>query len=189
MGQQATINNRGGNVWVFLRIAGWGCAALMLLAPLVAMQFSREVNWTASDFAVAGGMLATAGAALEVLLSKSRNNLYRTGAVVAVGSAFLIVWATLAVGFVGDFNHPANLLYGGILAVGAITAILGRFTPLGMARALLATVAAQALTTAIILIPGTPLTAPDQPATMLALNGMFAALFLVSAGLFWRASK
>ena len=38
---------RRGSVW---RIAAWGLAGLILLLPLVAMQFTDEVEWTASDF-------------------------------------------------------------------------------------------------------------------------------------------
>ncbi len=33
-----------------LRIAAWSAAALVLLLPLVAMQFTEEVNWTVADF-------------------------------------------------------------------------------------------------------------------------------------------
>ena len=44
----------------------WGLAAALWLAPLVAMQFTREVNWTASDFVVFGVMLLLALGAYEV---------------------------------------------------------------------------------------------------------------------------
>ncbi len=43
--------NRRGNPW---RAAVWCAAAFLLLLPLVAMQFTREVNWTLSDFVVIG---------------------------------------------------------------------------------------------------------------------------------------
>jgi hypothetical protein len=45
----------------------------------------------------------------------------------------------LAVGIIGSEDNPANLMYGGVLAVGIIGAIIARFEPHGMARALVAT--------------------------------------------------
>jgi len=44
-----------------LRIIGWSLVGLILLAPLVAMQFTREVAWTASDFLFAGVLLIGGG--------------------------------------------------------------------------------------------------------------------------------
>ena len=38
------------NPW---RLTLWGGVLCLLLLPLIAMQFSKEVNWTASDFVVA----------------------------------------------------------------------------------------------------------------------------------------
>src|SRR3569623_2014811 len=44
------------NPW---RLAGWGAVAALLLLPAVAMQFPRDVAWTANDFAF-GAVLAQA---------------------------------------------------------------------------------------------------------------------------------
>ena len=48
----------------------WGGATLLLLALLLAMQFTKEVRWTRSGFAVFGVMLAVplGEAALRALL-------------------------------------------------------------------------------------------------------------------------
>ena len=47
-GNTTTDNGRRGkNRW---RPAIWGAAAFLLVLPAVAMQFTSEVNWTASDF-------------------------------------------------------------------------------------------------------------------------------------------
>jgi hypothetical protein len=43
----------------------WGIISIMLLLPLVAIRFTNEVEWTAFDFAVAGGLLIGAGAVFE----------------------------------------------------------------------------------------------------------------------------
>ena len=52
--QAQGIGTRGRSPW---RIFGWGMAAVVLLLPLVGMQFTSEVNWTGFDFLVAGVMV------------------------------------------------------------------------------------------------------------------------------------
>ena len=47
------------------RIAAWTGAALMLLLPLVAMQFTDEVNWSETDFIVAGALIGGTGLTLS----------------------------------------------------------------------------------------------------------------------------
>ena len=80
------------------RIAGWGGAAAMLLAPLVAMRFTDEVRWDGADFAAWGLMLLAAGGALELAARATRGRAARIVAGVVVAAAFLLVWAELAVG-------------------------------------------------------------------------------------------
>ena len=52
------------------RIAGWGGALLLLILPFVAMQFTREVNWTAGDFIFAALMFGTAGCTIELAVGR-----------------------------------------------------------------------------------------------------------------------
>ena len=94
----------------------------------------------------------------------------------------------LAVGVIGADGDPADLMYVGVLAVGLIGAIIARFLPHGMARALFATALAQALVAVIALIfgLGLPWSAPVE---ILALNGFFVALFVGSALLFRYAGR
>ena len=70
---------------------------LILLIPLIAMQFTSEVNWNRIDFVVMGLLLFTSGSAF-VLISRKipRRRRILTGIVIAM--AFLYVWAELAVG-------------------------------------------------------------------------------------------
>lgn len=70
--------------------------ALILLVPLGAMQFTDEVNWTLSDFVVAGVLLFGAGLLLDLAIRKAGK--YRIAAAAAVVLAFLWLWAELAVG-------------------------------------------------------------------------------------------
>jgi hypothetical protein len=76
----------------------WGVAALLLLAPLVAMRFTAEVQWSVGDFLVFGLLLASAGAAVELAVRLSRRRRVVLGALGGVGLVFLLVWAELAVG-------------------------------------------------------------------------------------------
>jgi len=72
--------------------------AAILLVPLVAMQFTREVNWTGSDFLVAAVLLLGAGSVLDLLLRRLPNRRQRLAGAGLLGLAFAYVWAELAVG-------------------------------------------------------------------------------------------
>jgi hypothetical protein len=75
--------------------AAWGIAAMLWVLPLVAMQFTHEVNWSAFDFAVWAVMLASAAGASEVAKRLTARTAYRAIAGVAITAAFLLVWASL----------------------------------------------------------------------------------------------
>ena len=80
------------------RAIGWGLAALLLLVPLVAMQFSSEVAWSASDFLVFGIMLLAAGLGIELVSRSLQKGAPRTLAIFGIIGVFIAVWALLAVG-------------------------------------------------------------------------------------------
>lgn len=86
---------RRANRW---RIVGWGSAAALLLLPLIAMQFTDEVNWSMNDFIVFGIMLVTAGGLIELAAKIIPNKAYRTAVGVAVIVAFILIWVDGAVG-------------------------------------------------------------------------------------------
>ena len=177
---------RRGHRW---RIAAWAVAALILLLPLVAMQFTDEVNWDVVDFAFAGALLVGTGITYELAVRKTGDTAYRAAVGVALAAAFILVWVTGAVGIIGTESDDANLMYGGVLAVGIIGAIIARFQPHGMARALFATALAQALIAVIALAAGLGSTGPIWPLDILALSGFFVALFVGSALLFRKAAR
>jgi hypothetical protein len=79
-------------------------------------------------------------------------------------------------------------MYFGVVGVGIIGAIVARFRPHGMARALFATALAQALVAVIALIFGLGLPW-SPPVEILILNGFFVALFVGSALLFRHAGR
>jgi len=180
--------NGGGRRGSRLRIAAWAAAALILLLPLFAMQVTDQVVWDVADFAFFGALLVGAGVTYELAARKTGNTAYRAAVGVALAAAFILVWVNLAVGVIGTERDDANLMYGGVLAVGIIGAIIARFQPDGMARALFATALAQALVAVIALLAG--LGSPwSGPGEILILNGFFVALFVGSAWLFRKAAR
>jgi len=75
---------------------------VLLLVPLVAMQFSNEVNWTIFDFVVAGGLLLATALGIEAVLRKVKHTDTRVALCAAIVVTLLIVWAELAVGIFGS---------------------------------------------------------------------------------------
>jgi hypothetical protein len=114
---------RGGRGVSRLRAVAWGGAGLLLLAPLVAMQFTDEVHWTPFDFAVFGALLAVALVAFELGLRGARDGVARLAVVVAVGLSFLLAWAQLAVGVVGK---PGGRVFAAVVALAIAGAVVVR---------------------------------------------------------------
>ncbi len=75
--------------------------ALLLLVPLIAMQFTAEVSWTGSDFLVMGILLLSSGLLFELVMRKVINAKHRIALCIAIVVTFLLVWAELAVGIFG----------------------------------------------------------------------------------------
>lgn len=78
-------------------------ASTLLLIPLLAMQFTNEVNWSVSDFIIMGGLLFGTGLLCELIMRKVKsvtNRIIICGAVLFV---FFLIWVELAVGL---FNTP-----------------------------------------------------------------------------------
>ena len=75
--------------------------AAILLVPFVAMQFTGEVNWTLSDFVIAGVLLAGTGLAYVLTTMKMSNARSRTVIGIVLALALAVVWAELAVGIFG----------------------------------------------------------------------------------------
>ncbi len=157
----------------------------LLMVPLVAMQFTREVNWTFEDFVFAGVILLGTGLAYELVARKVGTTAYRLAVGVALGTGFFLIWSNLAVGLIGSGPNLANLLYGGVVLVPVIGAMMARFQPLGMYRALLVTALAQGLAPVLALLIWPEMSTHVQEAA--AVTAFFGALWLSSALLFRRA--
>ena len=170
----------GARRWSGWRIAGWSIPVLLLLLPLVAMQFSDEVHWTAADFIFAAVLFGSVGLAFELIVRKSNSLAYRFGAGLAVVAAFLTVWANGAVGMIGPEDNLYNLVFGGVLFLALIGAILARFEPGGMTRAMIVAAIAQITAGAIGF-------GSDARGAVFSMG--FAGLWLLSAALFWNAAR
>jgi len=75
--------------------------AFLLLIPLIAMQFTDEVNWTPFDFVVAGVLLLGTGLIFDLVIKKIKNIKFRIAISVALLIVFFLIWAELAVGIFG----------------------------------------------------------------------------------------
>ena len=73
----------------------------LLLIPLIAMQFTDEVNWTLFDFVVAGVLLLGTGLMCEFVMRKVKKIRYRIVICAVLLAALLLVWLELAVGIFG----------------------------------------------------------------------------------------
>jgi hypothetical protein len=162
------------------RFAAWGSAAILLLLPAVAMQFTDEVDWDLADFVFAATLIGGVGVAYELAAKRSSNGTYRAAVAVALAAAFVLLWGNLAVGVIGSEDNPANRMVAGVLAVGILGASAARLRPVGMSRAMVATALAQVLVAVIALVAGW--------GSAGTLTAFFVALWLLSAWLFRRAS-
>jgi len=75
--------------------------ALLLLIPLIAMQFTDEVNWSILDFVIAGTLLFGTGVLCELALRKIKSFKYRLAILTCILLVLLAIWAELAVGIFG----------------------------------------------------------------------------------------
>lgn len=168
-----------------------GC---FLLIPLLAMQFTNEVDWTLSDFIFAGGLLFGTGL-MYILVTrilatrKADDTPYRVAVGFALFTGLFLIWVNAAVGIIGSEDNPFNVMYFGVIAVGIIGGLSARFQPQGMIRTMFAMALAQALITAIALIGGFYQTPPSTVFHIMGVNGFFITLFVVSALLFRYAEQ
>jgi hypothetical protein len=89
--------------------------ACILLLPLVAMQFTDEVDWGVADFVLAGVLLGGTGLLLEAAARKPGKVAYRVAAT-AIGVAAIVL---------GEADDaPGLILFGGLLIVGTVALTL-----------------------------------------------------------------
>ena len=161
---------------------------LLLLVPLVANQTVDGFDWDPGSFIVAWVLMVAVGFVYKLVTSKTGNIAHRVATALALLGGFMIIWGNLAVGFIGSEDNPANLLYAGVLLIGAIGGAMARFESAGMARTMFATAFAQFLVPAIAWLLNPQDFSPGL-AQVFGLNACFVMLFVVSGALFRRASR
>jgi hypothetical protein len=160
----------------------------VLMIPAAAMLFKvKGWAWDAADFVAIWVILAGAVLAYKFVASKAPNGTYRVAVAIAVVTGIVLIWMNGAVGLIGSEDNPANLMYGGVLAIGLIGAAIARLEPSGMARALSVTAVAQFLVPVIALIIWRPDFSPGV-VQVLGLNFGFVLMFAASALLFRHAA-
>lgn len=75
--------------------------SLLLLIPLIAMQFTDEVKWNLFDFVVAAVLLLSTGLAIDFVIRKVKSNKYRITLSLTIFAILFLIWAELAVGIFG----------------------------------------------------------------------------------------
>lgn len=179
-GQVQASARSGGRGW---RMAVWGGAAALMLAPAVATQVSDEMAWDSADFILVGVVLAAACLAWEIAMRKTKSWTFAAGAIVAAGAAFLLLLVNGAVGFIGNEDDPVNLLFFGVVTLALGGAIIVRFRPEGLARTMAVTAGAQAAAAALAAAM-----VPDLRGFLVG-TAMFVPLWLLSSWLFARAAR
>lgn len=158
--------------------------ALLLCVPLIAMQFTTEVNWSVSDFVIAGILIFVTGLSYVLLTRSSVNILNRLAVAFAIGSTFFLIWANLAVGLIGSGPNPANFMYTGVVAIVIFGTFLFRFSAKGMERVMFAAAISLVLFGVIQLLTKMYEYPGSSVAEIIGVNTFFATLFAVCGLLF-----
>jgi hypothetical protein len=74
---------------------------ILLLIPLVAMQFTNEVDWSLRDFVIMGVLLLGTGLTCELVIRNVKKTEKRIALIAIILLVFFLIWAELAVGIFG----------------------------------------------------------------------------------------
>lgn len=162
---------------------------VFLLIPFIGMQYSSEINWTISDFIIAGCLIFGTGVTYKFITYKTGTIVFRTAVALALGSVFLLIWVNGAVGIIGSETNEFNLLYSLVVLTGLIGLFLSGLKPRGLSYTMLAMAAIQSILMIVALINGLQETTNSSVFEIVLVNAFFIALYLMSATLFYRESK
>lgn len=162
---------------------------LLLLIPFTAMQLSNEVDWSLSDFILAGILIMGTGSSYLLIRNRISHSLYRFAAGIALAASLFMVWSNLAVGLIGSENNPANLMYFGVLAIGILGTAISRLNAKGMSNTLYVMTASLLLIIVIALITGLQDGPYSSVLEIVLVNLFFMFPFALSAILFRHAAN
>ena len=83
-------------------LAIYGVPAMFLCLPLIAMQFTKEVNWELNDFVIGGILLFGTAGVIDLIgrvVKTRRNRLLLSAGVLFI---LMVIWVELAVGLFGS---------------------------------------------------------------------------------------
>lgn len=172
-----------------LRLIGWTLVASLLITPAIAMRFTEEVQWTTSDFLLAGIVLIGAGVIAELAVRSSGLWSYRIGAGLAILASVLLLWSTGAVGIIGTEDHPANLLYLGVVLAAFVGGVVSRFRADGLSLSMNSAAVIQIVIGIVAVLRGWGVGSENWPRPVIVLSIIFALIWLASATLFRRAAR
>ncbi|WP_296167355.1 hypothetical protein [uncultured Brevundimonas sp.] len=172
-----------------LRLIGWTLVAGLLITPAIAMRFTAEVQWTTSDFLFAGLVLIGAGLIAELAVRSSDLWSYRIGAGLAVLASVLLLWINGAVGIIGSEDHPANLLYLGVILAAFVGGVVSRFRADGLSLSMFSAAVIQIIIGIVAVLRGWGVGSENWPRPVIVLSIIFALIWLASATLFRRAAR
>jgi hypothetical protein len=157
----------------------------LLMVPLVASRMVEGWNWGPGAFVFTYVLFFGTGMAYALIARKMNAWAYKAAVGLALLAGFVLGWATMV--HMSETENPVNLVYFGVLAVGAVGAGLARLEARGMARALFAMAAALAVAWVI-----TQVVLSDTPAGPVwnigVMHGGFVLLFAAAGLLFRQAS-
>lgn len=163
-----------------LRLLMWTGLLGLWLLPVIAKQFTDEVQWTWMDHLFWAFLLGIPGLLVDIVSRMTTNWFYRGGVVIALATSFVITWANLAVGIVGNEENPINLIFFGVVAIAMLGSPLVGFKAVRLRWVFYLTAAAQALS-ALVALQAEPF--------VLVFCGVTTALWLTAATLFGQAAK
>lgn len=163
-----------------LRLLMWTGLLGLWLLPIIAKQFTDEVQWSWMDHLFWAFLLGIPGLLVDIVSRMTPNWFYRGGVIIALATSFVITWANLAVGIVGNEENPVNLIFFGVVAIAMLGSPLVGFKAPRLRGVFYLTAAAQALS-ALVALQAEPF--------VLVFCGVTTALWLTAATLFGQAAK
>ncbi|CDN73677.1 hypothetical protein [Elizabethkingia anophelis] len=79
----------------------YSVVALLLIVPLIGMQFSKEIKWSLLDFIIAGFLLFTTAFSIDFIMRRVKTKAYQFITIALVLITLFLIWAELAVGIFG----------------------------------------------------------------------------------------
>ncbi|MGX5686627.1 hypothetical protein ACWKWW_18910 [Chryseobacterium cucumeris] len=83
-------------------VAIYALPLVVLSIPLVGNLVSKEVNWSGSDFLIAGALLFTAAFLINLVRNKIKKQSQRMIVCILILLTLVLIWVELAVGIFGS---------------------------------------------------------------------------------------